>query len=173
MGSTSRAITRRSRRETLRCRLPPGVPVSIAMLCPAASRQQGSGMPGSSSHFLITNFAGLSFSRSRVALPPEFPGVFMTEPAAPHPTPDREPLSIAEEIAEEVKDGLDVTSHYEALKKGDPSMPAPARGSCLHRDALPCCLQAAGKRYAWQLLSLPYHELRRSFLQPFQGGLAP
>ena len=32
---------------------------------------------------------------------------------------DREPLSIAEEIAAEVKDGLDVTSHYESLKKGD------------------------------------------------------
>jgi transcription termination factor Rho len=31
----------------------------------------------------------------------------------------REPLSIAEEIAAEVKEGLDVTSHYEALKKGD------------------------------------------------------
>jgi transcription termination factor Rho len=31
----------------------------------------------------------------------------------------REPMSIAEEIAEEVKEGLDVTSHYEALKKGD------------------------------------------------------
>ncbi len=28
-------------------------------------------------------------------------------------------MSIAEEIAEEVKEGLDVTSHYEALKKGD------------------------------------------------------
>ena len=46
----------------------------------------------------------------------------MTEPAPPHPTPDREPLSIAEEIAVEVRDGLDVTSHYEALKKGDPSI---------------------------------------------------
>ncbi len=69
----------------------PGPLSPSLMLCPAASRQQGSGMPGSSSHFLITNFAGLSFSRSRVALPPEFPGVFMTEPAAPHPTPTVSP----------------------------------------------------------------------------------
>ena len=27
-------------------------------------------------------------------------------------------MSLAEEIAEEVREGLDVTSHYEALKKG-------------------------------------------------------
>ena len=33
--------------------------------------------------------------------------------------PDREPMSLAEEIAAEVKDGADVTGHYEALKKGD------------------------------------------------------
>ena len=45
----------------------------------------------------------------------------MNEPAAKPASveADREPLSIAEEIAEEVKEGLDVTSHYEALKKGD------------------------------------------------------
>ncbi len=45
----------------------------------------------------------------------------MTDPADPaaRPAADREPMSIAEEIAEEVKEGLDVTSHYEALKKGD------------------------------------------------------
>jgi transcription termination factor Rho len=49
----------------------------------------------------------------------------MSEPAASSKPPadiEREPLSIAEEIAEEVKEGLDVTSHYEALKKGDPSI---------------------------------------------------
>jgi transcription termination factor Rho len=45
----------------------------------------------------------------------------MSEPAPHQPAPDvdRQPMSIAEEIAEEVKEGLDVTSHYEALKKGD------------------------------------------------------
>ncbi|MFM1902881.1 MAG: hypothetical protein RLZZ440_781 [Planctomycetota bacterium] len=45
----------------------------------------------------------------------------MTDSAHPQSArdDDREPMSIAEEIAEEVKDGLDVTSHYEALKKGD------------------------------------------------------
>ena len=45
----------------------------------------------------------------------------MTDPAPHQPaaTDEREPMSIAEEIAKEVRDGLDVTSHYEALKKGD------------------------------------------------------
>ena len=45
----------------------------------------------------------------------------MSDPAPPQPAypDDRQPMSIAEEIAEEVKEGLDVTSHYEALKKGD------------------------------------------------------
>ena len=32
---------------------------------------------------------------------------------------DREPLSLAEEIAAEVHDGIDVSDRYEALKKGD------------------------------------------------------
>ena len=32
---------------------------------------------------------------------------------------EREPMSIAEEIAEEVKDGADISEHYESLKKGD------------------------------------------------------
>ena len=45
-----------------------------------------------------------------------------TLPDSPPGDADREPLSIAEEIAAEVKDGLDVTSHYESLKKGDPSI---------------------------------------------------
>ena len=45
----------------------------------------------------------------------------MSEPTPHQPDSDvdRQPMSIAEEIAEEVKEGLDVTSHYEALKKGD------------------------------------------------------
>jgi transcription termination factor Rho len=44
----------------------------------------------------------------------------MTEPAPQQPVADdREPMSIAEEIAAEVREGIDVTSHYEALKKGD------------------------------------------------------
>ncbi len=129
MGSTSRAITRRSE-ETLRCRLRPGFTMLHRDALPCCLQAAGKQYAGSSSHFLITNFAGLSFSRSRVALPPEFPGVFMTERSSAS-TPDREPLSIAEEIAEEVKDGLDVTSHYEALKKGDPSMPC--QDPCLHR----------------------------------------
>ena len=42
-----------------------------------------------------------------------------TTPESPLDDAGREPLSLAEEIAAEVKDGLDVTSHYEALKKGD------------------------------------------------------
>ncbi|NQW48933.1 MAG: hypothetical protein HQ464_14330, partial [Planctomycetes bacterium] len=29
------------------------------------------------------------------------------------------PMSLAEEIAAEVKDGIDVSEHYESLKKGD------------------------------------------------------
>ena len=40
-------------------------------------------------------------------------------PESPLDDVEREPLSIAEEIAAEVKDGLDVTGHYESLKKGD------------------------------------------------------
>ena len=45
----------------------------------------------------------------------------MTTPAPHSPLNDggNEPLSLAEEIAAEVKDGLDVTGHYESLKKGD------------------------------------------------------
>ncbi len=45
----------------------------------------------------------------------------MSEPTPHQPDSDvdRQPMSIADEIAEEVKEGLDVTSHYEALKKGD------------------------------------------------------
>jgi len=35
---------------------------------------------------------------------------------------DQDPLSIAEEIAAEVRDGLDVAGHYESLRKGDPSI---------------------------------------------------
>ncbi|NBX29269.1 transcription termination factor Rho [bacterium] len=35
---------------------------------------------------------------------------------------EREPVSLAEEIAAEVHDGMDVTGHYESLKKGDPSI---------------------------------------------------
>jgi transcription termination factor Rho len=48
----------------------------------------------------------------------------MTDPSAESSPPkvDHEPMSLAEEIAEEVREGLDVTSHYEALKKGDPSI---------------------------------------------------
>jgi transcription termination factor Rho len=41
-----------------------------------------------------------------------------TDPPLPADT-DREPMSIAEEIAAEVKDGADVVDRYEALKKGD------------------------------------------------------
>ena len=43
-------------------------------------------------------------------------------PASDSPSPDeldQEPMSLAEEIAAEVKDGVDVTDHYESLKKGD------------------------------------------------------
>ena len=43
-------------------------------------------------------------------------------PTSDAPSPDeldREPMSLAEEIAAEVKDGVDVTDHYESLKKGD------------------------------------------------------
>ena len=45
----------------------------------------------------------------------------MTTPAPHSPLNDggNDPLSLAEEIAAEVKDGLDVTGHYESLKKGD------------------------------------------------------
>jgi transcription termination factor Rho len=48
----------------------------------------------------------------------------MTDPSAGPSSSEveREPMSLAEEIAEEVREGLDVTSHYEALKKGDPSI---------------------------------------------------
>ena len=48
----------------------------------------------------------------------------MTDPSVEPSSPEteREPMSLAEEIAEEVREGLDVTSHYEALKKGDPSI---------------------------------------------------
>jgi transcription termination factor Rho len=48
----------------------------------------------------------------------------MTDPSAGPSASEveREPMSLAEEIAEEVREGLDVTSHYEALKKGDPSI---------------------------------------------------
>lgn len=41
------------------------------------------------------------------------------EANAQHDDLDREPMSIAEEIAEEVKDGADISEHYESLKKGD------------------------------------------------------
>ncbi|MEX0670851.1 MAG: transcription termination factor Rho [Pirellulales bacterium] len=45
----------------------------------------------------------------------------MTTPAPHSPLNDggKEPLSLAEEIAAEVAEGLDVTGHYESLKKGD------------------------------------------------------
>ena len=33
--------------------------------------------------------------------------------------PDGEPMSLAEEIAAEVKEGVDISDHYESLKKGD------------------------------------------------------
>ena len=42
-----------------------------------------------------------------------------TDPTSPLDDLDREPMSIAEEIAEEVKSGGEATDQYESLKKGD------------------------------------------------------
>ena len=42
----------------------------------------------------------------------------------PHDDLEREPMSLAEEIAAEVKDGADISEHYESLKKGDTQIAA-------------------------------------------------
>jgi len=43
---------------------------------------------------------------------------------APHDDHEQEPMSLAEEIAAEVKDGADISEHYESLKKGDTQIAA-------------------------------------------------
>ncbi len=61
-------------------------PSRCSALLPPGSREAG--MPGSSSHFLITNFAGLFLQPFQVALPPEFPGVYdRARSSASHPRP--------------------------------------------------------------------------------------
>ena len=46
------------------------------------------------------------------------------EPQTPPGDSEREPMSLAEEIAAEVKDGVDITDRYESLKKGDSQVAA-------------------------------------------------
>ena len=70
------------------------------------------------------------------------------------PEEDREPLSIAEEIAEEVKeDGLEPRDRYEALKQGDTYI------SSLQRMSMPELIELARKECGGDVTGVQKHEL--------------
>ena len=67
---------------------------------------------------------------------------------------EREPLSIAEEIAEEVKnDGLEPRDRYEALKRGDTYI------SSLQRMSMPELIELARKECGGDVTGVKKHEL--------------
>ncbi len=75
-------------------------------------------------------------------------------PSPQQPEEEREPLSIAEEIAEEVKgDGLEPRDRYESLKKGDTYI------SSLQRMTMPELIELARKECGGDVTGVKKHEL--------------